>query len=228
MSGLKVRGVRVAYGGANPVTAVDNVSFDVASGEIVGLLGPSGCGKSSLLAAIIGIEPLAAGSVSWDDANLAKVPVHERAFGLVFQDGQLFPHRDVTGNIAFGLDMAHVGKADREARVAELLLLVGLPGYGPRRVDELSGGERQRVALARSLAPRPKLLLLDEPLSSLDAELRERLADDVRDILHATGTTAIIVTHDEAEARAMCSRIILMDRGKLVPEQAAGSRRRPR
>lgn len=216
MSGLDLRGVSVTYPGRPPVTAVREASMTVERGEIVALVGPSGCGKSSLLGAIAGVVPCS-GEVMWDGEDVARTPVHLRGFGLVFQDGALFPHRTVAGNVSFGLEMARVPRAERDARVAELLDLVRLPAYGARRINELSGGERQRVALARSLAPRPRLLLLDEPLSSLDAELREALAAELRDILLATGTTAIVVTHDRGEAEAMSSRILTMGEGRLEP-----------
>jgi thiamine transport system ATP-binding protein len=214
--GLELEDVTVEYPGNPPVTAVDRVSLKLAPGETLGLLGPSGSGKSSLLKAIVGIVPLRSGLIRWDGIDLTHTPVHLRGFGLVFQDGQLFPHRDAAGNVAFGLEMQGVEPKARRARVAELLSLVGLEGYGSRRVDELSGGERQRVALARSLAPRPKLLLLDEPLSSLDRELRNRLAADIKTILTSTGTTAIVVTHDPDEVAMMCSRFVRIDRGRLA------------
>ena len=200
MRGLSVRGLVVRYPaarGAGGVTAVDDVTLDIAPGEVFALLGPSGCGKSSLLRAVAGLEPAAAGTVAWDGVDLAGVPVHRRGFGLMFQDGQLFPHRDVAGNVEFGLRMAGLDRAAREARVHELLDVVGLAGYERRPVATLSGGEQQRVALARSLAPSPRLLLLDEPLSALDRALRERLAEDLRAALTATGTTALLVTHDQ-------------------------------
>ncbi|MFI2753772.1 ABC transporter ATP-binding protein [Cellulomonas sp. P22] len=222
MDGLTIDAVSVRYGDvrrgspAQAPPAVDAVSLDVARGEVLALLGPSGCGKSSLLRAVAGLEPLAAGTVSWDGADLAGVPVHRRGFGLMFQDGQLFPHRDVGGNVAFGLRTAGVPRAEREARVAELLDVVGLAGYARRGVATLSGGERQRVALARALAPRPRLLLLDEPLSALDRALRERLADDLRAALLATGTTALFVTHDHDEASTVGDRVGVMGGGRLL------------
>jgi thiamine transport system ATP-binding protein len=169
-----------------------------------------------LLSAIVGIIEPDSGTVTWDGEDVAPVPVHKRGFGLVFQDGQLFPHRTVAGNIGFGLEMAGMAREQREARVTEMLNLVGMAAFGKRAITELSGGERQRVALGRSLAPAPRLLALDEPLSSLDAELRARLAVDVKDILRSSGTTAIVVTHDKAEATAMASRIIRMRDGKFV------------
>lgn len=223
-SGLRVRDVVVRFDRPGPafrrparsVTAVDHVALDVAHGEIVALLGPSGCGKSSLLRAIAGLEPLASGRVVWDDADLTGVPVHQRRFGLMFQDGQLFPHRDVGRNVAYGLEASHVPRAERAARVAELLDLVGLAGYDRRRVATLSGGERQRVALARALAPNPRLLLLDEPLSALDRRLRERLAGDVRRVLTETATTALFVTHDHDEAFTVADRVGVMSGGRLL------------
>lgn len=215
VEGLEVRDVTVRYPGTPPIVAVDGVSLKVTKGEILGLLGPSGSGKSSLLSAIVGVVPLESGSVLWEGEDVTHIPVHLRGFGLVFQDGQLFPHRSVAGNIAFGLEMQGLARAEIEPQVDDALALVGLEGFGPRRIDELSGGESQRVALARSLAPHPRLLLLDEPLSSLDRELRDRLAVDVREILRVTGSTAIVVTHDPEEADIICSRIVRMERGRL-------------
>lgn len=214
--GLSVHALRVTYPGKPAVVAVDGVDMAVAPGEIVALLGPSGCGKSSLLSAIVGVVEPSAGTVAWDGVDLVDTPVHKREFGLVFQDGQLFPHRTVAGNVAFGLEMAGVAGEERAARVDAMLELVGLEGYGSRAITELSGGQQQRVALARSLAPAPRLLALDEPLSSLDADLRRRLAVDVREILRASGTTAIVVTHDPSEAEVMATRIVRMRDGVLL------------
>lgn len=214
-AGLAVSDLRVTYPGKPPVEAVTGVDLRVAPGQLVALLGPSGCGKSTLLSTIVGVMEPDSGTVAWDGVDLSATPVHRRGFGLVFQDGLLFPHRTVAGNVGFGLDMARVGRDERAARVDEMLSLVGLDGYGARAINELSGGQRQRVALARSLAPAPRLLALDEPLSSLDAELRARLAVDVREILTLSGTTAIVVTHDSSEAQAMASRIIRMRDGRL-------------
>lgn len=219
MDGLMIDSLSVQYGDARRgagVLAVQGVTLELQRGEVLALLGPSGSGKSSVLRAVAGLEPLAAGSVSWDGADLADVPVHQRGFGLMFQDGQLFPHRDVAGNVEYGLRMARIPRERRRARVAELLEVVGLAGYGPRAVATLSGGERQRVALARALAPQPRLLLLDEPLSALDRALRERLADDVRSALTATGTTALFVTHDHDEAATVGDRVAVMSGGRLL------------
>lgn len=196
--------------------AVRDVSFDVAEGEIVALIGPSGCGKSTVLRAISGLEPLTSGAIYWSGENLASVAPHRRGFGLMFQDGQLFSHMSVAKNVAYGLSAQRVSKEEKAQRVDELLRLVGLPDYGSRAVTELSGGERQRVALARSLAPKPRLLLLDEPLSALDRSLRERLAADLARMLRETGTTAILVTHDHDEADTIADRVIAMRTGSLV------------
>jgi thiamine transport system ATP-binding protein len=168
-----------------------------------------------MLRAIAGLETLDAGAISWNGSDLARVPVHKRGFALMFQDGQLFPHRSVGENIAYSLTR-RLSKPAIAERVAELLHLVDLAGFGDRRVTSLSGGEQQRVALARALAAEPRLLLLDEPLSSLDRELRERLAGDLRQILASTGTTTIFVTHDQSEALAIATRVGVMAAGHLV------------
>ena len=210
-AGLSVRGLAVAYG---DLRAVDGVDLDVAAGEIVALLGASGSGKSSLLRAVAGLEDVADGDVAWDGRSMVRVPVHRRGFGLMFQDGQLFEHRDVGGNIAYGLN--GLPRAQRGERVREMLELVGLPGFERRRVTTLSGGQAQRVALARALAPAPRLLLLDEPLSALDRALREQLATDVRAILRQGRTTALYVTHDQDEAMTVADRVGVMEAGRLL------------
>lgn len=169
---LRVSHVAKSYG---TTQAVKDVSFEVASGEILAVLGPSGCGKSTLLELIAGLEPMDQGEISWDGELLRQVPTYRRNFGLMFQDFALFPHRNVFDNVAFGLQITQNPKDAIRERVGEVLDLVGLPGFGDRDVNTLSGGEQQRVALARSLAPRPRLLMLDEPLGSLDRNLRERL-----------------------------------------------------
>ena len=216
-SALEVADLSVVYpaGRADaPVTAVDGVSLSVSDGEVLALLGPSGCGKSSLLRAVAGLEPVAGGTVRWEGQDVVGVPVHRRGFGMVFQDGQLFPFRDVAGNVAYGL--VGLPRAERQARVDEVLELVGLPGYGARAVTTLSGGQAQRVALARSLAPRPRLLLLDEPLSALDRALRESLSQDLARILRAQGMSALYVTHDHAEAETVADRVGVMVAGQLL------------
>ena len=207
---LLVENARVRFEGS---VAVDGVTLEVADGETVGLLGPSGSGKSTLLRAICGLEALDDGRVLWDGRDLTSVPVHERGFALMFQDGQLFSHQNVAQNIGYALRVRRLPEA---ARVAELLDLVGLTGFGDRRVTELSGGEQQRVALARSLAADPRLLLLDEPLSSLDRELRVRLAADLRGILESTAQSALFVTHDQDEAFAICDRVAILMAGRIV------------
>ncbi|WP_314317565.1 ABC transporter ATP-binding protein [Actinomyces oris] len=210
-TGLSVRGLAVTYGDLH---AVDGVDLEVAAGEVVALLGASGSGKSSLLRAVAGLEDVAAGEVAWDGRSMVRVPVHKRGFGLMFQDGQLFEHRDVGSNIAYGL--TGLPRAQRGERVREMLELVGLPGFERRRVTTLSGGQAQRVALARALAPAPRLLLLDEPLSALDRALREQLATDVRTILRRGGTTALYVTHDQDEAMTVADRVGVMEAGRLL------------
>ncbi len=205
---LEVREVTVGYGGP-PV--LDRVSLAVDDGEVVALLGPSGSGKSTLLRAIAGLVVPDHGTVHLDGADITRTPTHRRGIGMVFQDEQLFPHRDVRGNVAFGLRMRRLPASAIERRVGEMLELVGLAGFAHRDVAGLSGGEAKRVALARSLAPAPRALLLDEPLTGLDRELHDRLAVDVADILRAAGTTALLVTHDPAEAAAVADRVVRLD-----------------
>ena len=204
---LELRGIELARGGK---TILDGVSLTVADGEIVCLTGPSGSGKTTLLRVIAGLAAPDAGTVVFAGANLRDVPVHRREFGLVFQDHALFPHRDVAANVAFGLRMQGVRRRELASRVAAQLELVGLADAGRRDVTTLSGGEQQRVALARALAPRPRLLLLDEPLASLDRELRDRLALDLRRILREVGISAIHVTHDLAEAATVGDRTVAL------------------
>lgn len=202
---LEVRGVVVVFGDR---TVLDHVDLDVADGEVVALQGPSGAGKSTLLRVIAGLLVPQAGTVRSGGVDITDLPPHRRGIGMVFQDEQLFPHRDVGQNVEFGLRMQHRPKAERAARVAELLELVGLPGVERRSVTSLSGGEAKRVALARSLAPAPPVLLLDEPLTGLDRELHDRLADDLARVLRATGTSALMVTHDADEAARVAGRIV--------------------
>jgi ABC-type Fe3+/spermidine/putrescine transport system ATPase subunit len=192
------------------------VSFCVERGEIVCLLGPSGCGKTTLLRLIAGLEPLDGGQVLVDGEDVTHTPPHLRGFGLMFQEYALFPHKDVSGNVAFGLRMQSLKRNVVTERVAEALALVGLAGFERRDVSQLSGGERQRVALARSLAPQPRLLMLDEPLGALDRNLRERLLGELPDILHRADATAITVTHDQEEAFAIADRVVLMHDGRAV------------
>jgi ABC-type Fe3+/spermidine/putrescine transport system ATPase subunit len=212
MTGLDLQNLHKAFG---MTRALAGISFQVEQGEIVAVLGPSGCGKSTLLAIIAGLEKPNRGQVLWDGAPLDPIPPHRRGFGLMFQDLALFTHRNVYKNVAFCLQMARLPKAEIEARVEQVLELVGLPGFAGRDVNTLSGGESQRVALARSLAPRPRLLMLDEPLGSLDRALRERLVLDLRKILQRSGQTAIYVTHDQEEAFVIADRVVVMNAGSV-------------
>jgi thiamine transport system ATP-binding protein len=210
---LRIRGARVTLGGHEALAGVD---LDVTGGTTVAVLGPSGSGKSTLLRAVAGLQPLDAGEIALEGRSLAGVPPHKRGVGLMFQDDALFPHRDVAANVAFGLRMQGVDGDDARARVAELLELVGLPGREQRRIESLSGGERKRVALARALAPRPRVLLLDEPLGALDRPLHDRLVTELGDLFAAIGQTAVYVTHDVAEAFALGARVAVMRDGRIV------------
>jgi iron(III) transport system ATP-binding protein len=208
--------LQVKYNGRSQ-PAVDDVSVSLRAGDIGVLIGPSGCGKTTLLRAVAGLERASAGEVRIAGAVVASAKVHlpaeQRRIGMVFQDYALFPHLDTGNNVAFGLH--HLPRHERAARVGEVLELVGLPGIEGRFPHELSGGQQQRVALARALAPRPQLLLLDEPFSNLDVDLRERLTHEVRAILKAAGATALFVTHDQLEAFAIGDVIGVMHEGKL-------------
>ena len=222
------------------------VSFGVERGEIVCLLGPSGCGKTTLLRIVAGLEQVDAGQVRFDGRDLAETPVHQRGFGLMFQDFALFPHKNVFENVAFGLRMSGMDRSSIQRRVTEMLDLVDLAGYEARRVYELSGGQQQRVALARSLAPSPALLMFDEPLGSLDRTLREELMGELRRILKTVAVssggrsqtavalqgspesslagegrasmTALYVTHDQQEAFAVADRVIILNNGRIEQE----------
>jgi thiamine transport system ATP-binding protein len=205
---LTVRDVTVAFG---DTVVLDAVTLSVDDGEIVALLGPSGSGKSTLLRVIAGIVQPDHGTVTIGGTDVTAVPTHRRDVGMVFQDEQLFPHLDVGANIAFGLRMAGVPKAERRTRVDELLSLIGLDGFDGRSIERLSGGEAKRVALARSLAPAPAVLLLDEPLSGLDHDLATRLAGELGAVLRSTGTTSVWVTHDHEEAQLVADRVVRLD-----------------
>lgn len=213
---LELQDVAVAYGTQAPVFS--GVSFALPRGQIACLLGPSGCGKTTVLRAIAGFAPLREGLIRLNGEVVSTPAIHtppeQRGVGMVFQDYALFPHLDVRGNVAFGL--SNFGRAERGARVDEMLALVGLSELARRYPHELSGGQQQRVALARALAPRPRLLLLDEPFSNLDVALREKLAVDVQAILRHTGTTAVFVTHDQHEAFAIADMVGVMARGKIL------------
>jgi len=213
MASLRLEAVTVRFGDR---TALDAVDLDVAEHEIVCVLGPSGSGKSTLLRVVAGLRTPDAGRVLLAGRDQRGVAPHRRGVGLMFQDHQLFPTRDVGGNVAFGLRMHRMPRERAGERVAELLDLVGLPGAQRRAVTTLSGGEQQRVALARALAPRPGLLMLDEPLGQLDRSLRERLVVELRQLFRRLGTTVLAVTHDQGEAFALADRVVVMDRGRIA------------
>ena len=207
MKGLDVRNVRLAF---DSTTVLDNVGLEVPVSSIIAILGPSGSGKSSLLRVIAGLVQPSSGTVVVNGIDVSHLPTHKRGIGVVFQNNQLFPHLTVGGNISYGLRIARSEKSVIARRVGELLELVGLTGFEERDVATLSGGEAARVALARSLAPRPAVLLLDEPLAGLDHDLRYALADDVRRVIKAAGTTAVLVTHDPVEAQRIADRTVRM------------------
>jgi thiamine transport system ATP-binding protein len=209
---LSVSGVTKRFG---QTVAVDDVTLELGD-QTLAILGPSGCGKSTLLRIIAGLERPDGGTVHWGEADITDTPVHLRDFGLMFQTFALFPHRTVGQNVAFGLEMRGVDPDERSRRVAEALTWVGMERFADRKIDGLSGGEKQRVALARTLAPRPRLVMLDEPLGSLDRLIRDRLIGDIGTLLDETGTPAVYVTHDHDEARAIADRIALMRNGRIV------------
>lgn len=216
---LQLDAIRVGYPTVDGVhVVVDDLSLALPAGGIGCLLGASGCGKTTALRAIAGFEPVQAGSIELDGGMLSStgrtLPPEQRGVGMMFQDYALFPHLDVAANIAFGL--RGMDRAARLARVDEMLALVGLEGEARVFPHELSGGQQQRIALARALAPAPKLLLLDEPFSNLDVDTRERLAIELRGILKAAGITALLVTHDQAEAFVVADAIGVMDRGRIL------------
>ena len=197
--------------------ALEPLELHIAAGETVVLLGPSGCGKTTTLRIIAGLEsPDAGGRVLFDREDVTPLPIERRGVGMVFQSYALFPNMTVAENVGYGLRVRKMERAARDRRVAEMLELVDLAAYGPRRVDQLSGGQRQRVALARALAIQPRVLLLDEPLTALDAKLREQLRVEIDRLLRTLGITAVYVTHDQAEAMALGDRIIVMEKGRIA------------
>jgi putrescine transport system ATP-binding protein len=198
------------------VAAVDALTLDIRQGEFFALLGPSGCGKTTLLRLLAGFEAPNEGRILLDGEDIGGVPPHHRPVNMMFQSYALFPHLTVEGNIGFGLRQEKVGRRERRERVAEMLALVKLQGFGKRRVGQLSGGERQRVALARSLIKRPRVLLLDEPLAALDKKLRAETQFELMELQRNLGTTFVIVTHDQEEAMIVSDRIAVMNQGRLV------------
>ena len=212
MSHLVLEGLGKSYGA---VTAVEGLELAVERGEFVSLLGPSGCGKTTTLQMIAGFVPVDRGRILLDGSDLAAVAPNRRGLGIVFQSYALFPHMTVAENIAFGLEMRGVARAEREKRTLEAMTLVGLKGFADRYPRRMSGGQQQRVALARALVIKPALLLLDEPLSNLDAKLREEMQGELRQIQRTIGTTTILVTHDQHEAMALSDRIVLMNQGRV-------------
>lgn len=217
---LKLEHISNCYGDA---PLLQDVNLTLEAGDILCLLGPSGSGKTTLLRLIAGLEEEYSGQVIFEGKNIGEKPAHRRGFGLMFQEYALFPHKNVDENVRFGLEMKQLPVKKQLQQTNTMLQLVGLSGFGQRRIDELSGGEKQRVALARSLAPEPQLLLLDEPLGSLDRTLRERLTLEIRAILKKIGVTAIFVTHDQNEAFGVADKVAILKHGMLqqfaTPEQ---------
>ncbi len=209
---IRIEGLSKRFGS---FAAVDDVSLDIREGEFFALLGPSGCGKTTLLRMLAGLEVPSAGRILIDDKDMTDVPANRRPVNMVFQSYAVFPHMSVADNVGYGLKIDGVGPKERATRVADALALVRLDEFGARMPDQLSGGQRQRVALARALVKRPRVLLLDEPLSALDAKLREAMRSELALIQDKVGVTFVMVTHDQDEALAMASRCALMNRGVL-------------
>jgi putative spermidine/putrescine transport system ATP-binding protein len=216
-SGAQVRAVACGKTFDDGTRALEPISFEIARGETVAMLGPSGCGKTTALRIIAGlIDPDAGGQVFFDDEDVTRLPIEERNVGMVFQSYALFPNMTVAGNVAYGLKIRKVARAERDARVAEILDMMHIGDLANRSIDQLSGGQRQRVALSRALAVRPRLLLLDEPLTALDASLRERLRTEIDALLRSLGITAVYVTHDQSEALVLGDRIMVMEKGRIA------------
>ena len=213
MSGLSIDAVTKQFG---DFRAVDDVSLSVPHGTFVCLLGPSGCGKTTLLRMIAGLEEPTSGTIALDGADITGVPTHRRNFGMVFQSLALFPHLSVGDNISYALRIRGASKQEQRKRVEDLLALIHLPGFADRPVAKLSGGQRQRVAIARALALSPKLFLLDEPLSALDAKLREAMQVELRQLQQRLGITTIVVTHDQREAMTMADLVVVMGSGRIL------------
>ena len=213
MAAVTVRDLVVRF---DATTILDRVSLSVASGELLMLLGPSGCGKTTLLRSIAGFVEPDAGSIRFDDEDITRRPTHARNVGMVFQSFALWPHMTVADNVGFGLRERRLPRAEIATRVDEALASTRMAGYGARHIDELSGGEQQRVALARALVIRPRCLLLDEPLSNLDAKLRQSMREEIRRLCKSAGLTTIYVTHDQKEALAIADRIAVMQKGRIL------------
>ncbi|MBC8267284.1 MAG: putative 2-aminoethylphosphonate ABC transporter ATP-binding protein [Rhodospirillaceae bacterium] len=209
---LQIRGVTKMFG---DFTALKDVSLEIFEGEFVCFLGPSGCGKTTLLRAIAGLDIQTSGSVEQGGKDISNLPPSERDFGIVFQSYALFPNLSISRNVGYGLENRKAPKAEINARVSELLELVGMPEQGEKYPAQLSGGQQQRVALARALATKPGLLLLDEPLSALDAKVRVHLRHEIKQLQHKLGVTTIMVTHDQEEALTMADRIVVMNEGSI-------------
>lgn len=213
MSDLVIKNIGKKFAG--DVVAVDDVSLSFPKGKLTALVGPSGCGKTTLLRMIAGLETPSSGDLLLDGSSIVNTPAHIRKFGMVFQSFALFPHLNVEDNIAYSLAISGVKKSIRRARANELLSLVKLAGFGSRRIGELSGGQRQRVAIARALAQNPSIFLLDEPMSALDAQLREEMQIELRMLQQELGITTIVVTHDQREAMTMADKIVVMNAGNV-------------
>jgi putative spermidine/putrescine transport system ATP-binding protein len=217
MSGIPIRLVGCSKTFDDGTRALSPLDLEIAAGETIVLLGPSGCGKTTTLRIIAGLEsPDAQGQVLFDGVDVTAIPIEKRNVGMVFQSYALFPNLSVEGNVEYGLKVRGLPLAQRQARVQEMLAMMRLEALAHRRIDQLSGGQRQRVALARALAPQPRVLLLDEPLTALDAKLREDLRVDIDRLLRSLGITTVYVTHDQAEAMALGDRIAVMDHGRIA------------